>query len=250
MKVSSLDEVGGLDLWFATGRWAEPRLHIPAWAQFMVHCGCILARAGTRAVTVGLSVPSRGYAAAFTAMGVTIERDVLEPMAPDDLELHLAMLRETPPGTPIKYHAKDQIYDGRWLGIARVDDEEMLSFETKQRVTRKLRLSTALSIHLTGETTSTGQLRAKRVKAPPLLEAMLGESSALTFMTTARADCLLVGTQALLEEDLDAGLFFTSGDSPDSSGGTLQDIVRARELPRANRYYRTVDCAVGERPEH
>ncbi len=215
-------------------------MQIPAWAQFMVHCGCLLARGGIRAVTVGLSVPARGYAAAFATVGVTIERDRLEPMAPDDLELHLTTLRETPARTPIKYHARDQIYDGRWLGIVQVGDEEMLAFETKQRVTRYLRLSAALSIHLTGETSSTGQLRANRLKAPPLLEAMLGESGALTFITTARTDCLLVGTQTLLEEDLTAGTFFARGDAANASGGTLQDIVRARELPGAKRYYRAV----------
>lgn len=240
VEVSSLNPVRVENLWYATGRWSEPQLQIPAWAQFMVRCGCLLARADPAAITVGVSVPTRGYAAAFAAAGVTIERDVLEPMAPNDLELHLATLRETASGTPIKYHAQDQIYDGRWLEIAQVGGEEMLCFETKQRVTRKLRLSAALSIRLTGETTSTGPLRAKRVKAPPLLEAILGESGALTFMTTARADCLLVGTQTLLEEDLTSSTFFATGDSADASGGTLQDVVRARELPGAHRYYRTV----------
>ncbi|HLH64161.1 MAG TPA: hypothetical protein VKV27_00520 [Solirubrobacteraceae bacterium] len=161
-------------------------------------------------------------------------------MAPDDLDLHLATLRETPPGTPIKYHAKDQIYDGRWLGICEVDGIEMLTFETKQKVTRRLPLHMALSIRLTGETASTGMLRAKKLTASPLLRAMIGESRALTFMTTARADCLIVGTLNLLKEDLTSGTLFASGDPVDASGGTLQEIVRARELLGAKRYYRSI----------
>lgn len=240
MEVSFPAQVQVADLWYATGHWDEPRAKVPAWARFIARCGRQLARASGPSVTVGLSVPARGYAAAFAAAGVTIECDARRPMAPDDLDLHLAALRETPPKTPIKYHAKDQIYDGRWLGISEVAGAEMLAFETKQKVTRRLPLHMALGIRLTGETSSTGMLRAKKLTASPLLRAMVGESRALTFMTTARADCLIVGTLNLLEEDLTSGTFFASGDLGDPSGGTLQEIVRARELPGAKRYCRSV----------
>src|SRR5690242_2412455 len=85
--------VGGLrvpDLWWGTAHWAEPRGRLPKWAQFMARCGHLLAAAEGRRITIGVTVPARGYSAVLAAAGATLARDALEPMAPSDLEVHLA----------------------------------------------------------------------------------------------------------------------------------------------------------------
>lgn len=204
----------------------------------MAQLGHLLAEADGRRLTAGLTVPARGFAAALAAAAAVVCRDVIHPLAPDDLEEHLATLRTTPPRTPIKYHAKDKIHDGLWLGIESVAGSEMLSFETR-RMNRKLPLRCALHIRLTGEVASDTQLQAKRVQVPPILRNVLGDSAALTYLTTTRPDCLIVGTQHSLEEELMAETFYAANEG-DSSGGGLQELVRARELPGARRYYRTV----------
>jgi hypothetical protein len=69
---------------------------------------------------------------------------------------------------------------------------------------------------------------------------MIGESDALTFVTTSRADCLIVGTQTLLEADLTSEFFYAGDSIGDASGGQLQDLVRARDLAGARRYFRSI----------
>ena len=237
--MSGRNQLSVSDLWYAKNDWPEVRARLPGWARFMARCGQRLASTEGRPLTIGVSVPGRGYSAALAAAGATLARDTLNPMAPDDLGRHLATLRETPAGTPIKYQTKDQILDGRWLGIVDVEGEEMLSFETRN-MTRKLRLNAALHILLTGEATSSGQLWAKKIKVSPLLKAMIGESAAVTFMTTARADCVMVGTQTQLEQDLTSELLFAGGKAGTDDGGHLQDVVRAHDLAGARRFFRSV----------
>jgi hypothetical protein len=205
----------------------------------MARAGDLLAGADGRRLTIGLTVPARGFSAAFAACAVVLCRDLVEPMAPDDVDLHLTTLRETPPGTPVKFHANDQIHDGRWRGIQEFDDAEMLCFETRKMV-RRLPLRSALKIRLTGETEPAAQLQARRVRPAPLLREMLGPSAAVTYVTTARADCLVVGTKNLLEEELTGERFFAGGSEYDTAGGILQDLARARDLAGTRRYYRTV----------
>jgi len=214
----------------------------------MAACGQWLAETDDPALTIGLTVPARGFAAVFAAAAAALTREEIDPMAPDDVQLHLATLRETPAGTPLKFHAGAKIYDGRWKGIRPMDGSEMLTFETRQGVTRMLPLDAALSIRLTGETASPRQLQARNVQTPPLLNAMIGAPTALTYTTTARADCLLVGTKTLLEEELTAEMFYATGGIGEPGGGVLQDLVRARDLAGARRYYRTIIVPSATRP--
>jgi hypothetical protein len=204
----------------------------------MAACGRWLAEGGAPALTIGLTVPARGFSAAFAAAAAALTREEIDPMTPGDSELHLATLRETAVGTPLKFHTEAKIFDGRWKGIGLRNGTEMLTFETRQGVTRMLPLDAALNIRLTGEAASARQLQARQVQTPPLLNAMIGASAALTYTTTARTDCLIVGTQTLLEEELTSETFYAR--SRRGGGGVLQDLVRARDLAGARRYFRTI----------
>jgi len=228
---------------------------LPRWARFMAVLGGALAGAGDEPVTVAISVPTRDYAAALAGTAAVLRRDELAPMAPDDLGMHLATLRDTPCGTPVKYLGpKQKVYDGRWVGIvaAPTGSGELLAFELARGETRKLPLDRALSIHLTGETTDAGQLRAKQIAAPCLLCAIRGDRAAVTYVTTARCDVLTVGTLSLLEREL-TGERFTAHDAATgaSAGGVLQDLARARQLPSAGRFFRSalVPSASSPTPE-
>lgn len=229
------------DLWYLRGAGDVPAFApVPKWARFMAKIGKRLATCGRPAVTVGLTVPTRGFAAAIAAASAVTQYDSLNPMAPDDLGEHIQLLRETPEGTPIQVQLKDRISDGRWLGIKYMGGEEKLSFETRNTV-HGFRLSWALKIRLTGEAAIDGQLMTRRVVASPLAKCVLGESSAVTFMTGTRLDCVVVGTQTVLRAELTEQEFHAkAGPAVQVDGGRLQDLVRARDLPGAGRYYRSM----------
>ncbi len=234
--------------------WCSPNIdmpdevaRLPVWARFIAECGRFLAMSEGRAITIALTVPTRGFAASLAAAAVALTRDAREPMAPDDLELHVGILRNTPTGTPIKFHSRDRIHDGRWIDVTWVDDQEMLRFETGRGVTRKLPLQSALMIRPTGEATAAGQLRAKRVQLPILLQSTGNRSAALTYVTTARPDCVVVGTLTWLTEDLTAPVFRLSKDTSQPAS-ELQTLARARKVKGAGTYYRTVIAPSGSQP--
>lgn len=229
------------DLWYLREAGGLSALApVPQWGQFMAKIGTRLATCDRPAVTVGLTVPTRGFAAVIAAASAVTEYDSLNPMAPDDLDKHIQLLRETPEGTPIQVQLKDRISDGRWLGIKYRDGDEKLSFETRKMV-RGFPLSWALKIRLTGEAAVDGQLMTRRAVASPLAKRLLGESAAVTFMTGTRLDCVVVGTQAVLKAELTEQEFYAgTRRAAQANEGRLQDLVRARDLLGARRYYRSM----------
>lgn len=222
------------------GDFFPTRLPLPAWARFMGGTGDLLAHSGDRPITIGLTLPTRGFAAAIAAAGAVARRDALKPATASNLKKHVSALRSTPAGTPVSFQSGTKVHSARWLGIEKVNDTEMLRFETRGKMTRSLPLKEARSVRITGEKQATKALQARNVFVPTLLAAVLRDGAGVTFMSSARADCVIVGTQTVLEPELTQQHFFTSGQIDDPSKGTLQDIVRAREVAGASRFYRTV----------
>ncbi len=244
MEGSAIQSVG--DLRFeaeaitpaTAGLTSESHEAIPYWGRFIAGASRRLARSESQTTTVGLTLPARGFAAVLGAGAFVTEQERLHPMSPGDAEEHVALLRSCPSGTPIKYHAGSKVWDGRFIGFTDHEGEEKLYIETRN-MKRKLALSSALNIRLTGELVQSNALRSRKVALSPLLKSLLSPDAALTYVTTTRHDCIVVGTQSSLVGELTSQKFFAS-EGPNGSGGVLQDIVRAREAPGARRYFRTV----------
>ena len=134
----------------------DPRRRpLPAWTCFMANVATSLAATDRPRLTVGLTLPARGFAGVIAAAAFVLWRDRLDPMSPGELDSHLETLRATAPGSAIKYHASGKMWDGRLIGFEQVDDEENLCIETApKRMQRKLPLDFALNVHLTGETST------------------------------------------------------------------------------------------------
>jgi hypothetical protein len=226
----------------APGGLGEANAPLPAWARFVAGVASRLAETGPPAVTVGLTVPTRAYAAVIAAASFVIERELADPATPDDAAEHLEVLRSLDPGAAVKYHDNGgTIWDARFLGIERAGDAEMICIETAPKnMRRKFPLSFALSIRPTGEADPANVLRRRQIKVPALLASCLQQPEiARGFSTTARPVCALIGTQTLITEELTTGRFCGSCEREDP-GGVLQDVVRARQVTGGSRYFRTV----------
>jgi hypothetical protein len=219
------------------GQWGR----LPDWARFMLALGDALASedAADGRMTVGVTVPTRAFAAALAAAGFVLRRNADDPMEPGDAEEHFARLAAQPSGTAITLQQGERIHDGRLLGIVERNGSELIQLETRKMV-RYLPKTLALQVRITGEDHAPEHLRARRVQVPALLRALIGVDAATTFLMTARADCVIAGTLAALHEELtEEPLAPTlAGFSPPS--GTLQEVVRVRDLPGASRHFRTV----------
>ena len=77
---------------------------LPDWAELMVSLGQALAEAdpGERRFVIGVTLPTRGFAAALAVCAYVVRRNALDPMEPSDEDLHFDELRALPEGTAIK----------------------------------------------------------------------------------------------------------------------------------------------------
>ncbi len=219
------------------------RRPLPAWARFMSDLGSDLALISPEEPTTAVvSLPTREFAAAFAGAAVVIRYDELDPAAPDDLEEHLADLRDMEPGTRIQYRAANgKIWEGRWRGFqAATDGQEHVCMEVRKEMTMKIRVSEALRVVPSGEEAANdARLRVRNVETSHLLRRMRGQPAAVAFVTTTRLEVVIVGVATVLQEEMCEQGLYASGNEDDLRHGYLQDIVRVQQFPSAHRFYRS-----------
>jgi hypothetical protein len=93
---------------------------LPPWAAFLISVGRfgVEHRLPGRRLVVGVSVPTRAFAAAFCALGVAIA--AYEDPEAHDPRQQLERLRSLPRGTPVRYRSGNHLYCGRFREIANV----------------------------------------------------------------------------------------------------------------------------------
>jgi hypothetical protein len=214
------------DLWYTDDEqqntMALGRMPLPAWARFMAELASdVTLLPPEEPTTAVVSVPTREFASALAASAVVVRYDELEPAAPDDLEEHLAALRELKPRSRIQYREKSgMVSEGFWRGFE-VDGrgDERFCFEARRNVVRKVPVSEALRLVSSGEQQTDGQLRVRNVETPQLLRGLRGQAAAVGIVTTARCEVVIVGVATVLGEEMcEQGLFLT-GDPEDLRHG-------------------------------
>src|SRR5262245_40212130 len=87
-------------LCYSKGRGARP---LPAWARYLVALGrhCVDHSVPHRRLVVGVSLPTRPFAAAFAALGVAVAA-YQDPEKGDPRD-HFGWLASLPLGTPIRF---------------------------------------------------------------------------------------------------------------------------------------------------
>lgn len=229
-----------LDWHFYQGVWRE----IPAWGKAYGALGTLFANhqgKGERLV-VGLALPTRAYAAAFTALGFALEqvKTPIDQPAPDD---HFLRLCELAPGSAVKYRdstddkLKDALFEGcremrgeLYIGI-RKNSRHSIDWLPPQYATRvhpSSKVITQLPKSQKGRSVDKGSR---------LLRACIAETGIFDYYLHSRLECLFIGNKDALARELTKTPFAVRRE--DLCEGTLQDILRAQELLPDGEGYRT-----------
>lgn len=218
---------------------------LPAWACAMTRIGSSLAQIdpGHRRIVVGVTVPARGFAAALAAAALVLRRNQLDPVEPDDAEIHFELLRAQPPGTPVKLLQGGRLHDGRLRGVEERDGAELLAVSTRKMM-RYLPKAVALNVRISDSAVIAGSdMRSRRIDVRPLLAGFLAGQAAGAYATQSRLDCILAGTVTQLVADLTTAEFTTDGSAHEP--GCLQDLARANGAPGAASSSRSALVAAG-----
>jgi hypothetical protein len=217
---------------------------LPTWARLMARLGAELAEVdpAEQRIVVGVTLPTRGYAAAIASAAHVLRRNQLDPPDPSDADLHFEELRALPVGTPIKFMRGGRLRDGRLLGTEMREGKELLKISTRG-MTELLPKQIALNVRPADSTGQDGDLRSRRIDLPPLLTAFVGPQDGPSYVTQSRLDCIIVGILTSVTTDLTAAEFGV-GSAPGISG-RLQDLVRARGVAGAATGSRTVLVPAG-----
>lgn len=212
---------------------------IPPWASFLVGVGAFVASSSSESdrLVVALSLPARAFAASFVAAGAVMTAFVESP--PDtDASRHFKYLASLPRGTPVTRRFGNSIARGRLLGVWRVEGVKRVSVEFKDMITR-LPQSLCTQIQPTDGRAGTAMSKRTLVRAPGFLAQVCPTLNARAFCASTRLDCVLVGKQGALREELSAEQFRAANRGA-AYRGTLQDLVRARYIAGANDAFRSV----------
>jgi len=209
---------------------------LPAWARYLAEIGRFVAEGGRpgERIVVGVTVPTRSFAAAMVALGVasTTYRDPSDR----DIERHFDELAALEPGTPIRFRRGRYLYCGKFVGTEVIGGVPHLTY--RENGLCKLRWDMCFGVEPL-------EPDAEFVKRRPLaanaefVEAALGVD-ALNHASVTEIDCLVVAVKESLRAELTETEFFAGGDRAGLVAGVLNDLLRCDAYEKnANDHDRT-----------
>ncbi len=218
---------------------------LPSWCHFYAGLGATVVQqqpvANTR-IVAGVAIPTRAFAAALTAFGVTLA--IAQARSQEEgFQAHFDYLVGQPDGTPVSFLTSNG--EKRTMGKLRGKEVrnglpmlkvqlsrglmELLPPKQSLRVQLAAIEDTALSSRVTWQRQRAGTGFASSVLAIPVHQAA-GRS---------RLDSALVGVRTLLEPELTHARFAIARSESAPASGTLQEVVRVRDFARGGDTYRS-----------
>jgi hypothetical protein len=208
---------------------------LPRWARFLIKVGryAVETHAPGRRLVLGVSLPTRAFAAAFTTLGVTAAAYVGPEKG--DVRDHFNWLVSLPRGTAIRFRRGRYLYCARLLGAEVVSGIEHLAYQAESKCL--LPWDRCLEVQPLDPSEEFVRRRPLAANAP-FVEEVLGLDP-LSHAAHTSVDCLVIGVKdALRSEVLDQQFYATA--RPSAPVGVLNDLLRcdAYEL-NANDHDRT-----------
>ena len=195
-----------------------------------------------RRLVLGLSTATRAYAAAFVALG-TVEQRASECVVSPEADDHFLELCSLEPGTAVSYldteddRLKDAIFEGYeerydkfYIRIRKNCDHrvDLLPPNFAARVQLSDKKMVKLPKHQ----------RGRLIEENELLTACLGNINPFDYYTKSRLECLVIGNKKLLFEEFEHTYLCVPKQKGGFCEGTLQDVVRVRQLIKDGLGYR------------
>lgn len=175
---------------------------LPSWTTFLMNIGQYLmdsAIPGYRLV-IAISLPSRAYAATFTATGLVLARTLADPFDPAE---HLTTLSQLEPDTPITVRKDTDMVPGRFKNVSDkyikyVIDRDTVRYITHENVGR---------IHMASEIEQVKLWKnpsRRTLPVSPLLDVVLGEARANRFVSTSCLETVIIAVMAPVKREVES----------------------------------------------
>jgi hypothetical protein len=196
--------------------------HLPDWASFLIEAGqfAVRSRRTDRRLVIGISVPSRRFAAALCAVGVATEA-YIDPEGQDARE-HFEWLASLPSGTPLRFRHGVHLHCGEFLGVETVAGNECLAIRMDGKYLRRWDMSADIQPL---EPDEEFVRRRTLVANPDFVAGVLPGVDPLVHASHTSLDCLIVGTRPGLQADIVEETFAVVADGKNVPG-VLNDILR------------------------
>jgi hypothetical protein len=214
---------------------------LPSWACYLVRLGrhVALNRVPGRRLVVGVTLPSRDFAAAFAALGVTAA--VYQDPEEQDPRVNFERIAAMPRGTAIRFRRERFLCAGTLQGTKPINGVDHLQYYDGTSLC-SLPWQKCNSVEVLDPSES---FVRRRLLAPnaDFVNGVLGVDP-LSHASVTSLDCLLVGVKELLRADLLDEQFLARPHEGATSRGTLQDLLRCDAFEmNANDHDRTAVLA-------
>ena len=172
-------------------------------------------------MVIGITVPTRSYAAAFCALGVASAAYVTTD--PASARTHFEWLGSLPVGTPVRYRDGHLLKCGKLLGIESVKGIEYIGI-TAQGTYRR-RWEKCLDIQELEEGQEFSRPRPLTAN-PDFVEACAPGVDALAHASFTALDGVLAGVKSILEREILREEFICPYDASNPKKGVLNDLLR------------------------
>lgn len=233
------------------GEW----MPLPSWAHFYTDVGAAAAstRCADTRLVVGLAVPTRAYAAAFTALGVVLGAAESSGMDEEDKE-YFEQLYRTRPGTSVRFFDEKagRIKRGVLSGTDTVDGKRVLRIQVTRTArdterrggsqTYLVSMESARKITLAdGENWQLSATQSgRRVSGETTLSgALLDAGKARRFVTGSSFDCAILGEASILRKEIKETRVAVGDPVVNGSKDHLQDVLRVRRFGGVGQPYRS-----------
>lgn len=247
---------------------------LPGWAEFWIDLGIFLATLPlqTHRTIVGISLPTRCYAATMTGIGTVLGN--LNKKIYSNARDHFELLYQLPYKTPVKVMAKnkqgkDRLYDGHLLGCEEIKfgeavvprlkvqtEKSSMKDNSARGMTHFVGIEDSHRIQLLdGEGESVNNnlpTHQKGLVVNPVssfVKKIIGENHAASFAKDSYSNCLLIGNLGVLRQEMIDERFGTPlKDNTDNIGtGNLLDLLRVRKFTSANKSFHSDAFAANSR---
>ena len=208
---------------------------LPGWAKFFLKLGEHLSHYkhdNTRFIAA-LAVPTRSYASAFIASGITCGRSRV-PYESTDQE-YFAMLESLENGTPVVFREKGRKFNAKKREVIRQQDGKHyigIQIDEGNKTTKYILAEHARLIEIADmESIKLPHQQKGREISPPskLVKAILGDDQVYDFVSQTRLESVVIGPINSLKQELNL-LLATSQATRCDCPGYLSDLLRVRDF--------------------
>jgi hypothetical protein len=212
----------------------EPPRPIPRWAILLASVGVQVAQSAlTHRSVTAVALPTRSYAAAFVASGIT-HFNASFPVQGADLVTHFARLCQAPSGTKVTYTDRNTRHRGVLDGIQHLYDAEFVRVRITSGdcATYLASVAQAKNIELYDWDGELPKKEAGRaiVRRHGFLDAILGGIDPTEFVAKSRLDAIILGRLSLLRQEIVDTRLAVMLPNGKFAPGTFQDLIRVKSL--------------------